>query len=184
MNIYLVSKQNLHLRHPTASIVTWISLQFSRSDKKLNKHNKINQYHCKTFSGCDSVHGSKMQKQISAPYGEISKQLFSVSGLTLSPNFTNVRQHFSQKLMMINFNNCKTLLWSSSYTLQTFSFHAHRQAFLVAAVLAAITLSLVHNAVLLISASILQLFTHCALEEAFTAFTTVEQTCTSQNYTQ
>jgi len=35
---------------------------------------------------------------------------------------------------------------------------------------AAITLALVHNAVLLITTSILQLLAHCALEKAFAAF--------------
>lgn len=57
------------------------------------------------------------------------------------------------------------------YTVRrTFSFHSHCQTFLIAAVLAAITLALVHNAVLLITTSILQLLAHCALEKAFAAF--------------
>jgi len=62
------------------------------------------------------------------------------------------------------------------YTPQTFSFHAHCQTFLVAAILTAITLPLVDNAVLFISASILQLFAHSTLKEALAAFTTVKHT--------
>jgi len=64
---------------------------------------------------------------------------------------------------------------------QTFSLHAHCQALLVAAVLAAVTLSLVDNAVLLISAGILKLFAHSTLEESFATFTTVRHTGRHQN---
>lgn len=61
--------------------------------------------------------------------------------------------------------------YRSIYTVRrTFSFHSHCQTFLIAAVLAAITLALVYNAVLFITTSILQLLAHCALEKAFAAF--------------
>jgi len=95
------------------------------------------------------------------------------STVILSPNFTKIHVQFPEKLTVINLDHQMTML-------QTFSFHAHRQTFLIATVLAAITLSLVDNAVLFISACILQLFAHCTLEETLAAFTTVKQTHTSQ----
>ena len=55
----------------------------------------------------------------------------------------------------------------------TFSLHAHGQALLVAAVLAAVALALVHHAVLVIAAGVAQVFPHCALEEAFAALAAV-----------
>ena len=55
----------------------------------------------------------------------------------------------------------------------TFSLHAHGQALLVAAVLAAVALALVHQALFVIPARVTQVFAHGAFEEAFAAFAAV-----------
>ena len=56
----------------------------------------------------------------------------------------------------------------------TFSLHAHGQALHVAAVLTAVPLPLVDQATFLIAAGILQVFAHCAFEEALAALATVD----------
>lgn len=58
--------------------------------------------------------------------------------------------------------------------LLTFSLHAHCQALLVAAVLAAVPLSLIHHTVFIVPAGVGQVFAYCSLEEAFTALTAVD----------
>ena len=55
----------------------------------------------------------------------------------------------------------------------TFPLHAHDQALLIAAVLTAVTLTLVDEAVLVIPARVDEVFPYGSLEEAFAAFTTV-----------
>ncbi len=58
--------------------------------------------------------------------------------------------------------------------LLTFSLHAHGQALLVAAVLAAVPLSLINHTVFVVPTGIGQVFAHGPLEEAFTALTAVD----------
>ena len=55
----------------------------------------------------------------------------------------------------------------------TFSLHAHHQALLVAAVLTAIPLTLVNEAVLVIPACVHEVLAYGSLEEAFAAFTAI-----------
>lgn len=55
----------------------------------------------------------------------------------------------------------------------TFPLHAHHQALLVAAVLTAIPLALVNEAVFIIPAGVHEVFPDGSLEEPFAAFTTV-----------
>ena len=57
--------------------------------------------------------------------------------------------------------------------LLTFSLHAHGQALLIAAVLASVPLSLIHNAVFIVPTGVAQVFPNCSLEEAFAALTAV-----------
>lgn len=56
----------------------------------------------------------------------------------------------------------------------TFSLHPHSQALLVATVLAAVPLSLIHHTVFVVPTGVGQVFAHCPLEEAFTALTAVD----------
>lgn len=58
--------------------------------------------------------------------------------------------------------------------LLTFSLHAHGQALLVAAVLASVPLSLIHHTVFIVPTGVGQVFTHCSLEETFTALAAVD----------
>jgi len=62
----------------------------------------------------------------------------------------------------------------------TFSLHAHAEALLIATVLTAITLSLVNDAVFLVTACILQLLADCTLEEPLAALTTDNVTTYAQ----
>lgn len=55
----------------------------------------------------------------------------------------------------------------------TFPLHAHRKAFLVPAVLASVSLSLVNQAVFIIPAGVCQVLPHRSLEKAFATLTTV-----------
>lgn len=59
-------------------------------------------------------------------------------------------------------------------SLHTFPFHAHGQALLVAAVLAAIALAFVDQALFVVPAGIAQVFAHGSLEETFTTLTAVD----------
>lgn len=56
----------------------------------------------------------------------------------------------------------------------TFPLHAHGQALLIAAVLAAIALALVHQTLLVIPAGVAQVFADCSFEETLAAFTAVD----------
>lgn len=56
--------------------------------------------------------------------------------------------------------------------LDRFSLHAHRQTFLVSAILAAVPLSLVNRTASFFSTCICEVFTHCTFEEPFATFTT------------
>lgn len=56
----------------------------------------------------------------------------------------------------------------------TFPLHAHGQALLIAAVLAAIALALVHQTLLVIPAGVAQVFAHCSFEKTLAAFTAVD----------
>ena len=56
---------------------------------------------------------------------------------------------------------------------RTFPLHAHGQALLVAAVLTAVPLPLVHQTVLVVPAGVAQILTHRPLEEALAALTAV-----------
>lgn len=56
----------------------------------------------------------------------------------------------------------------------TFSLHAHGETLLVAAVLAAVALSLVDHAVLAVSAGVGQVLPHRPLEEAFASLAAVD----------
>ena len=58
-------------------------------------------------------------------------------------------------------------------SLHTFPLHAHGQALLVAAVLAAIALAFVYQAFFVIPAGVAQVFAHSSFEETFTALTAV-----------
>lgn len=55
----------------------------------------------------------------------------------------------------------------------TFPLHAHGEALLVATVLAAVSLSLVYQALLVVSTRVGEVFTHGPLEEAFAPLTAV-----------
>ena len=55
----------------------------------------------------------------------------------------------------------------------TFSLHPHRKTLLIAAVLAAVALALVDQAVLVVAAGVGEVFPHRALEEAFAALAAV-----------
>lgn len=55
----------------------------------------------------------------------------------------------------------------------TFPLHAHDQALLIAAVLTAVALALVNEAVFVIPTSVDEVFPYGSLEEPFAAFTTV-----------
>lgn len=57
-------------------------------------------------------------------------------------------------------------------TIHTFSFHAHRQTFHVATVLASVSLTLIYDTVSVISTGVGQIFSHSSFEETFTTFTT------------
>lgn len=57
--------------------------------------------------------------------------------------------------------------------LHTFPFHAHGQALLVAAVLAAVALAFVDQTLFVIPAGVSQVFTHSSFEEAFASLTAV-----------
>lgn len=59
-------------------------------------------------------------------------------------------------------------------SLHTFSLHAHGQALLIAAILAAIALALVHQALFVIPAGIAQVFAHSSFEETFTTLTAID----------
>lgn len=63
--------------------------------------------------------------------------------------------------------------WVGECSKPTFPLHAHGQALLIAAVLTPVPLSLVDQAVLVVSAGIGQVFAYCPLEEALAALTTV-----------
>lgn len=56
----------------------------------------------------------------------------------------------------------------------TFSLHAHSQALLVAAVLAAVPLSLIDHTVFIVPTGVGQVFAYCSLEEAFAALAAVD----------
>lgn len=56
----------------------------------------------------------------------------------------------------------------------TFPLHAHGQALLIAAVLAAIALALVHQTLLVVPAGVAQVFADCSFEETLAAFTAVD----------
>lgn len=56
---------------------------------------------------------------------------------------------------------------------RTFPLHAHCQALLVAAVLAAIALTFVNQALFVVPASVTQVFSHCTFEETFATLTAV-----------
>ncbi len=58
---------------------------------------------------------------------------------------------------------------------RTFSLHAHRQTLHVSAVLAAVPLTLVDEAVPLVSARVRQVLAHGSLEETLAAFATVNE---------
>jgi len=57
--------------------------------------------------------------------------------------------------------------------LHTFSLHTHGQALLVAAVLAAIALTFVDQALFVIPAGVAQVFAHSSLKETFATFAAV-----------
>lgn len=59
-------------------------------------------------------------------------------------------------------------------SLLTFSLHAHGQALLVATILAAVPLPLIHHTVFAVPTGVGQVFAHRPLEEAFTALTAVD----------
>lgn len=56
----------------------------------------------------------------------------------------------------------------------TFSLHAHGQAFLIAAVLAAVSLTLVNHTVLVVSAGVGQVLPYGSLKEPLAALTAVD----------
>lgn len=56
----------------------------------------------------------------------------------------------------------------------TFPLHAHGQALLIAAVLAAIALALVHQTLLVIPAGVAQVFADSSFKETLAAFTAVD----------
>ena len=58
--------------------------------------------------------------------------------------------------------------------MHTFSLHAHGQALLIAAILAAIALAFVHQALFVIPAGIAQVFAHSSFEETFTTLTAID----------
>lgn len=82
----------------------------------------------------------------------------------LSKNIFQISEHGGKSLSYRNF--------LTDYSL-TFSLHAHGETFLVAAVLAAVPLTLVHHTVFVISACVAQVFSNSALKKAFTSLTTV-----------
>lgn len=55
----------------------------------------------------------------------------------------------------------------------TFPLHAHRQALLIAAVLAAVALTLVHQTLFVVPASVAQVFAHSPFKEPFTALAAI-----------
>ena len=67
----------------------------------------------------------------------------------------------------------------------TFSFHSHRQTFLISTILTSITLPFVNNTTPFLSASIGQIFSHRPFEESFTSLAAVmrraDQLFTSKN---
>lgn len=56
----------------------------------------------------------------------------------------------------------------------TFSLHAHRQTFLVAAVLAAVPLALIDDTVLVVATGVGEVFAHRPFEEALAALAAVD----------
>lgn len=58
--------------------------------------------------------------------------------------------------------------------MHTFPLHAHGQALLIAAVLAAIALAFVNQALFVIPAGIAQVFAHSSFEETFTTLTAID----------
>lgn len=67
----------------------------------------------------------------------------------------------------------------------TFSLHAHSQTLLIAAVLAAIALAFVHQALFVIPAGVAQIFAHSSFEETFATLTAVHSIvfpCKMQNF--
>lgn len=65
---------------------------------------------------------------------------------------------------------CDTFVFSP----HTFPLHAHSQALLIAAVLAAIALAFVNQALLVVSASVAQVFADSSFEETFAALAAVD----------
>lgn len=57
--------------------------------------------------------------------------------------------------------------------MHTFPLHAHGQALLIAAVLAAIALTLVDQTFFIIPAGVAQVFAHSSLEKTLTTFTAI-----------
>lgn len=68
----------------------------------------------------------------------------------------------------------RKVCWAGGgYSRPTFPLHAHGQALLVTAVLTPVSLPLVDQAVLVVTAGVGQVFTYCPLEETLASLTTV-----------
>lgn len=83
-------------------------------------------------------------------------------------------QKCSSTLAIFKPESTHFIFWHQTPLQHTFPLHAHGQALLIAAVLAAIALALVHQTLLVIPAGVAEVFAHRSLEKTLAAFTAVD----------
>lgn len=92
---------------------------------------------------------------------------FKTSSLSI---FTSDKQTFD----LVEFSYAAVKKTYAVFFPHTFPLHAHGQALLIAAVLAAIALAFVNQALLVVPASVAQVFADSSFEETFAALTAVD----------
>lgn len=83
----------------------------------------------------------------------------------------NAQQNMYPNCQYLVLTEYKVLIWPCLF--HTFPLHAHGQTLLIAAVLAAIALAFVNQALFVIPAGVAQIFAHSSFEETFATLTAV-----------